>query len=62
MTSKDIVSKLSFLHGMASTLDIGSKLCQYDFAEDGLAQDKKALASDWNVVGQELRRAMMAYE
>lgn len=62
MGAKEIVARLGFLQGMASTLDIGSNLCRYDYAEDGLEADRRALASDWITVGQELKRAMVAYE
>ncbi len=62
MTAKELISRLGFLQGMASTLDIGGNLARLDIADDPMQTDRDTLASDWNVVGQELQKAMNAYE
>ena len=52
----------SFLSGMASVLDIGSTLTHYNTSDSPEEADARAIASDWAMVGQDIRSAISAYE
>jgi hypothetical protein len=53
-------SKKKFVEGMARVLDLGATLAISPSLETNA--DKKALASDWRAIGEELRQAMSNYE
>jgi len=56
-----LFAKLSFLQGMASTLDLGGNLTTYNFSSSPDEADRDALAHDWFVVGNDLREVMINY-
>lgn len=62
MTPMEFISGMGFLQGMASALDIGGRLNVYDIPGDSQKNDYEALAADWNIVGQELKKAIQIYE
>lgn len=51
-----------FLLGFGSVLDISGNYFQYNLSRDGAEADRRALASDWGVVGQDMRKAMSLWE
>ena len=52
----------SFLGGMASTLDIGATLTVYNESRSPAEADAKALASDWHMVGEDIKGALSDFE
>ena len=62
MTPTEFISNIGFLQGVASTLDIGGRLNVYEIPENSQKNDCEALAADWNVVGQELEKAIQICE
>ena len=56
-----LFASLSFLQGMASTLDLGGTLTAYNISLTPNEADSSALAHDWFVVGDELCEAMETY-
>lgn len=55
-----LFARPSFLTGVARVFDLGGTLSQhsYNHVEDGDRADALAIASDWAVVGEDLRFAM----
>jgi hypothetical protein len=52
----------SFLEGAASVLDLGDTLTDYNSSLNGEQADRIALAMDWQVIGDDMRRAVAAFE
>ena len=50
--------RTSFLKGMGSVFNIAGNYYQFDYSSNGWEADKKAIASDWGINGQDLRSAM----
>jgi hypothetical protein len=50
----------SFILGMASIIDFGNTLTEYNYANNGDQADYLALRSDWLAVGNDLRAAVEA--
>lgn len=48
----------SLLEGLARSIDIGDTLTEYNRSESGQAADRRALRSDWEAVGHDMRNAM----
>lgn len=48
----------SFIGGMASVLDLGATLVQYNQSLTAAEADTKAMQSDWETTGKDLRAAM----
>ena len=48
----------SFLTGAARLVDLGGVFDKYNQSESEEEADSRALASDWLVVGEDLRKAM----
>lgn len=51
----------ALLHGMAQLLDFGGTLQERDLRFREFEDDLRAIRSDWEVVGDNLRRAMRRY-
>ena len=51
----------SFVEGVARAIDIGDTLTEYNGSEGGAEADARALHSDWQAVGNDLRQAMAQY-
>ena len=63
MFSTDFLfAKPSFFGGMASTLDVGATLTVYNESQSPAEADAKALASDWQMVGEDLKGAISDFE
>lgn len=52
----------SFWEGMGRALDIGGGLSVYNVSATSAEADYQAIASDWNMVGQDFRMAVREYE
>lgn len=62
MTRTDFLyARPSFLGGVARTLDLGGTLKEYNQSPDADTADAKALASDWFIVGSDIRTAINDY-
>ena len=55
-----LYARPSFLLGIASLLDFGNTLFEYNYSNTPEQADFIALQSDWIVVGEDLRAAMEA--
>lgn len=53
-----LFARPNFLNGMARAIDIGSTLNAYNESETSAAADYRAVCSDWQSVGTDLRRAL----
>ncbi|MEI8230641.1 MAG: hypothetical protein WCG83_05930 [Candidatus Peregrinibacteria bacterium] len=52
----------TFLSGMAMTLDLGATMSQYNISRTPEEADAKAMKSDWQATGNDIRFAMNSYE
>ena len=57
-----LAATLSFWSGVASVLDIGSTFYTYNMSKTPEEADKKSLANDWLIVGDNISQAMNYYE
>ena len=57
-----LFANMSFCQGLASTLDIGDTLIVYNTSITAAEADRKALAYDWQTVGNDIYGAMESYE
>lgn len=51
----------SFVRGMGRVLDLGSTRNIYNESDAEVDADRKALQSDWNVVGDDVMKAINTY-
>jgi hypothetical protein len=51
----------SFMSGLARTLDLGGIFTSYNDSANGEAADKRALSSDWKIVGDDLIEASQQF-
>ena len=51
----------SLIQGMGTLFDVSGSLLEYNYSRNENEADFKALASDWRTVGQDLKRAILAY-
>ena len=56
-TSDFLFAKNSFLIGAGSTFDLWGDYFIYNRSRDGNEADARAIASDWRVVGKDIRKA-----
>lgn len=52
----------SFIDGLASVLDIGGTLSEYNNSKSPEEADARALHADWTAVGEDLLYAMEQWE
>jgi hypothetical protein len=57
-----LYARPSFIEGVARLIDFGGTLQEYNSALTSEQADYFALASDWRVVGDDLRKAMKEYD
>ena len=63
MTCTDFLfAQPGFLRGLAATLDMGATLSVYNESHSPSEADARALASDWSVVGEDIRTAITAFQ
>jgi hypothetical protein len=48
----------SFMQGMASALDLGGTLVEYNTSRTPQDADARAIASDWAITGKDIRSAL----
>lgn len=56
-----LCSEMGFLRGFASVMDLGGTLYTYNTSPSEAIADRRALTSDWQTVGNDLRKAMAGY-
>lgn len=54
-----LYARPSFREGVARVLDMGDTLTEYNYSLTPQQADRLALRSDWMVVGEDLRHAMI---
>lgn len=52
-----LMAQPSFLGGMASVMDLGDTLTQFNASESGEAADRAANWADWEMLAKDLRAA-----
>jgi hypothetical protein len=52
----------TFSSGMSGVLDMGATLNGYNINQTPEEADRKALLSDWRMVGTDIRSALSSYE
>ena len=52
----------SFIGGMASVLDLGATLVVYNESGSIFEADARAINSDWEVIGQDIRTALAQWK
>jgi hypothetical protein len=57
-----LYARPSLIEGVARLIDFGGTLQEYNSALSSEQADLLALASDWRVVGDDLRQAMSQYD
>ena len=57
-----LYARPSFWEGLARLIDIGGTLNDYNMFESDEQADTRALLSDWEAVGGDLRAAMEQFE
>jgi hypothetical protein len=53
--------RLSFLKGMTRAVDFGQRISRYRRVLGNAQIDRDALASDWQIIGADLRQAMAQF-
>lgn len=53
-----LFARPSFLEGVARVFDKGGMLNKYNSSQTQAEADYKAIASDWNTLGKDLRKAI----
>jgi|HubBroStandDraft_4_1064222.scaffolds.fasta_scaffold872242_1 hypothetical protein len=61
-TSDFLFADPSFVSGAARLLDLYCLFDSYNTSRSGAEADYKALLADWRVVGQDIQRAVEAFE
>lgn len=56
-----LFARPSFLEGMGRIFDLGSNSDNYNRSANPELADRRALESDWRMVGRDLRTAMKAH-
>lgn len=59
--SSFLFARPSFIEGMARIVDFGNTLSQYNTSPDGATADARALAADWQAVGDCMKQAILRY-
>jgi hypothetical protein len=61
-TSDFLFAEPSFISGTARLLDLHCLFDSYNTSPSGAEADYKALLADWSAVGQDIQRAIEAFE
>ncbi len=61
MTNLFLFGSFGFLEGMGRVVDLGSTMVEYNQSPSPEEADNRALASDWQAVGDDLKNAMNLY-
>jgi len=57
-----LFARPSFLEGVARIMDVGDTLNEYNSSPSAQEADAIAISLDWSMVGQDIDRAIDAYE
>jgi hypothetical protein len=57
-----LFAKPSFVEGISRILDLGNTLQKYNTSENEIEADARALKSDWEVIGNDLKSSIKTYE
>lgn len=57
-----LFARPSFSEGVARLVDFGGTLNTYNKSKNGAEADAKAMRSDWNVVGKDMKKAVTEFE
>lgn len=61
MTNLFLFGSFGFFEGMARVLDLGGTMVSYNESMTDEEADLRALSSDWQAVGDDLRNAAIKY-
>jgi len=61
MTNLFLFGSFNFWEGMARVLDVGGTMVVYNESPTIEEADRRALSSDWQAVGDDLRNTMTIY-
>ena len=56
-----LVSDNSFMAGVGTAMNLAGNFFGYNYSQDPGEADRKAIASDWSMVGQDLRLTMLRH-
>ena len=56
-----LFARPSFLEGMARAIDMGGTLNEYNGSRDGAEADRRAMSSDFKMVGKDIAAAIGHY-
>jgi hypothetical protein len=62
MNNLFLFGSFGFLEGLARVVDIGGTMVVYNESPTTEEADRRALTSDWQTVGDDLRTAMNLYD
>ena len=57
-----LLPKNNFLVGMGTVLNLAGSYFEYNYSKSDSEADLKALSSDWDNVGEDIRNAKRSYE
>ncbi len=57
-----LFARPSFLEGVGRLLDTSASFQTYNYSKNGAEADYDAIASDWHMVGEDIRSAIAAYD
>jgi hypothetical protein len=57
-----LLPKNNFLVGMGSILNLAGSYFEYNYAKSGKSADFRAIMSDWENVGEDIREAKVKFE
>ncbi|EIJ38523.1 hypothetical protein JoomaDRAFT_1508 [Galbibacter orientalis DSM 19592] len=57
-----LLPKNNFLVGMGSILNIAGSYFEYNYSKSDNEADLKSLTSDWDNVGQDIRKSKISFE
>ena len=57
-----LTSESGFINGIATIVDLSGSFYEYNRSENPGSVDQKAIANDWNIVGQDLKEAYVEFE
>lgn len=56
-----LISKTDFLTGMGSVASTQGSYFEYNYSENGALADKRAIESDWKMVGKDILSAITKF-
>jgi hypothetical protein len=56
-----LFARPSFLEGLARILDLSGSLQEYNYSKSGEQADARAISSDWEMIGEDIRTSIRTY-